>query len=126
MHLADGVLDQVRGYPLCECLSYNVSSIRLRVKEIYIYISAKILNNKRMLAIGLKSVVVRGFDVFGNILHKVFRHVRGTSPENSRPLNNSSKSLHISPGKRLTTSAIKLISSAALAILAPQLLPAIP
>ena len=45
-----------------------------------------------MLAIGLKSVVVRGFDVFGNILNKVFRHAGSISSENSMSLNNCSKS----------------------------------
>ena len=74
----------------------NVSSLRLKI------IHAKTLYIKRMLAISVKSVVVRGFDVFGNIFNKVFRQAAGTSPENNMYFNNCSKPLHMSSGISFT------------------------
>ena len=71
-----------------------------------------------MLAIGLKSVVVRGFDVFGNILNKVFREIARAPPGNNMWLNMCSKSLQMSSGIYPNSAAVKPVSSAALASLA--------
>ena len=79
---------------------------------------AKSYMQRLYITIGLDSVVVQGFDVFGNILNKVFRQIAGTSPENNMCLNNCSKSLQVSSGICHNSSAVKPVSSTALAILA--------
>ena len=64
---------------------------------------------------------------FGKILNKVFRQAAGVSPQNSMWLKQKkcSKSFQASSGKSLNYSAVKLVSSAALDILARPLLPSI-
>ena len=78
-----------------------------------------------MLAIGLMSVVVRGPDVFGNILNKVVRQAAGTSPENNMWWNMCSKSLQMSSGICFKSSAIKPVPPAVCPVSA-QLLLSIP